>query len=146
MKKLILGFFVAVFVFGCAATNNNESKLFNSYSEYKNLTNKNNISQVATQYFSKTLLRGNYQTNPDAASQLLFHDYMLTIDSHIEKTDGLNGCMIINGFDEEQTPIIFSLEYIMNNKKWLISEIHVVFVASFNDFKKEVKCPGEFFS
>jgi len=40
--------------------------------------------------------------------------------------------------------MLFSLKYIKNNGRWLIEEIHVVFIESINDFSKEAKCPESY--
>lgn len=146
MKNMLLGFIAFLIIAGCATTNNSPSVLFQAYSQYKESANKNNINKVATKYFSQSLLGESYLTNPDATSQLLFKNYMVTTDGYYEKVNALNGCLTINGYDEEKAPLIFSLKYILNNGDWLISEIHVVFIESANDFSKDAKCPSEYFN
>ena len=144
MKHILLSFIAVLFVASCATTNNNLSVLFQAYSNYRESAHKDNIREVATNYFSQSLLGESYQTNPDAISQLLFKDYMATTDSYYEKIKASNGCLTINGYDEENAPLIFSLKYILNNERWLISEIHVVFIESTSDFSKGARCPGEY--
>lgn len=144
MKNILMSFVAALFIASCATTNNSSSVLFQAYSQYKESTNKNNIREVADNYFSQSLLGESYLTNPDATSQLLFKNYMVTADSHYERVNSPNGCLTINGYDEENAPLIFSLKYISNNGHWLISEIHVVFIESTYDFSKDAKCPGEY--
>ena len=144
MKNILLSFFTVLFIAGCATTNNGSSVLFQAYSQYKESTNKNNINEVADKYFSQSLLGEGYLTNPDAISQLLFKNYMVTTDGYYEKINSLDGCLTINGYDEENAPLIFSLKYILKNGHWLISEIHVVFIENTDDFSKDAKCPSEY--
>jgi len=144
VKNILLSFIAALFIASCATTNNSSSVLFQAYSQYKESANKNNISEVATKHFSQSLLGKNHLTSSDAPSQLLFNSYMVSIDSYYEKTNVLDGCLSVNGYDEENAPLIFSLKYTLSNGRWLISEIHVVFIESDNDFSKNAKCPSEY--
>jgi len=144
MKSTLIGFIAILFIASCATTHKAPSILFQTYSKYKESTNENNIKEIANIYFSQSLLGKNYLTNPDATSQLLFKDYMITIVNHYEQIKFQNGCLTINGYDEENAPLIFSLKYILKNGNWLIDKIHVVFIESKNDFSQEAKCPKSY--
>jgi len=139
-----MSFITIMFIAGCATTHTASPVLFQEYSKYNESTNKNNIKEVANIYFSQSLLGENYKTNPDATGQLLFKNYMVAVVNHHEQVNSKNGCLIINGYDEEKAPLIFSLKYILNNGHWLIDEIHVVFIESENDFSKKAKCPESY--
>lgn len=141
---MLLIFFSVLFIAACATTHNGSSVLFQEYSKYKESTSIDNINEVADKYFSQSLLGEGYLTNPDATNQLLFKNYMTTIDGYYEKVNSLDGCLTINGHDEENAPLIFSLKYILNDGRWLINEIHVVFIESADDFRKDAKCPSEY--
>ena len=144
MKNTLISFITILFIASCATTYRAPPVLFQTYSQYKESTNENNINEVANIYFSQSLLGEDYLTNLDATSQLLFKDYMITTDNHYEQVNSQNGCLTINGYDEEKAPLIFSLKYILNNGHWLIDKIHVVFIESKNDFSKEAKCPESY--
>lgn len=144
MKNTLISFLTILFIASCASTYRDPPVLFQTYYQYKESTNENNIKEVAKIYFSQSLLGKNYLTNPDATSQLLFKDYMITTANHYEQINYQNGCLTINGYDEEKSPLIFSLKYILNNGHWLIDKIHVVFIESKNDFSKDAKCPESY--
>lgn len=143
MKGVLSSLVFALFITGCA-TVHDPSLLYGEYSHYENGVNKNNIIEVASNFFSPSLLGNEYQTDPDATSQLLFKNYMVSTDSHYESANDLEGCLTINGYDEENFPLIFSLKYISRKGHWLIDNIHVVFVESKEDFSSSAKCPSEY--
>jgi hypothetical protein len=144
LKNILLSCVVTLFIASCASISNNHSVLFQRYSQYKVSADKNNIINIASKYFSRSLLGNDYSKNLDASDQLLFKNYMTKIDSHFEKINVQSGCLTINGYDEENAPLIFSLKYVSDNGVWLISKIHVVFVKSTNSFSKSAKCPSEY--
>lgn len=144
MKNIIFFLIFSLFITSCATLNNSQSVLYKEFTKYESSANKNNIIEVASNFFSPSLLGSNFQDNPDAASQLLFKNYMLNTDGHFEKINKQEGCLTINGYDEENLPLIFSLKYISNNNQWLIDEIHVVFVENKSDFSSSAKCPSDY--
>lgn len=144
MRNILFWLCFSLLSTGCATIHNSSSMLYQQYSQYESIANKNNIIEVAGNFFSQSLLGDNYRTNPDAASQLLFKDYMITTYSHHEKMNEQNGCLAINGYDKNNAPMILSLKYISNNDRWLIDKIHVVFVENENGFVSNAKCPDEF--
>ncbi len=141
MKNTLISIATILLVASCATTNRTPPILFQTYSQYKESTNEKNIKKLATIYFSQSLLGENYLTNPDATSQFLFKNYMTSTVNHYEKLNSQNGCLTINGYDEEKAPLIFSLKYIFKDGHWLIDKIHVVFIENINNFSKEAKCP-----
>ncbi|MCF6336712.1 MAG: hypothetical protein L3J84_01990 [Gammaproteobacteria bacterium] len=144
MKNTLISFIAILFIASCSTTHKVPSVLFQTYSKYKESTNENNIKEVASVYFSQSLLGKNYRTNSDAIRQLLFKDYMISIVNHHEQVKFQNGCLTINGYDEESAPLIFSLKYLLKDGRWLIDKIHVVFIESKNDFNQEAKCPKSY--
>lgn len=144
MKNAFFCLILSLFITSCATLRDPQPVLYQEFSQYKNIANENNIIELASRFFSPSLIGNNYQDNPDVVSQLLFKDYMVITDSHFEKITEQEGCLAINGYDKEKSPLIFSLKYISNNNHWLIDEIHVVFVENKSDFPNSVKCPSDF--
>lgn len=144
MRKWFFYLTFTLFITGCAATHSTSSVLYEEFVQYKSGANKNNIIEVADHFFSSSLLGKNYRENPDAVSQLLFKNYMVNTYSHHEKKNGQGGCLTINGYDEEGSPLIFSLGYVYSGNRWLIDKIHVVFVEDEKGFTNSAKCPDEY--
>jgi len=143
MKHLLPLLAAALLMVGCASTNDRSSVLFQAYSQYKTATNGENIKELAERYFTPSLLGESHPTNPDATRQLLFKNYMASEDSHFEKSDSQEGCLTINGYDEDKEPVIIRLKYVSDQEGWLIDEIHIALVESRDDFSKEARCPTE---
>lgn len=144
MKNVLFYLVLALSITSCATVHKASSVLYQEFSQYENGANKNNIIELADTFFSSSLLGKNYQANPDAISQLLFKNYMVNTHSHYEKMNGQESCLTINGYDEESSPVIFSLKYISSNGHWLIDEIHVVFVEDEKGFANSANCPSEY--
>lgn len=144
MKNVLFRLVLALSVTSCANVHNSTPVLYQEFSQYENGANKNNIIEVASTYFSPSLLGKNYQTDPDATSQLLFKNHMVKTHSHHEKIDKQEGCLAINGYDEESSPLTFSLKYVSSNGHWLIDKIHVAFIEDEKDFANSAKCPNEY--
>jgi len=141
MNKTILGFISILILISCAVGNKPLHTLYHSYTLYNESMNENNIKDDAKIYFTQSLLGDDYTTNPDASSQLLFKNYMHSVVNHHEEIKNKNGCLTINGYDKEKSPVIFSLKYINNNGNWLIDKIHIVFIESIKDFSDKAQCP-----
>jgi len=143
MKKIIFSLTLSLLIMSCSNVHNS-SELYREYSRYNKSASKSNIIEVASNFFSPNLLGTNYRSNPDAVSQLLFKNYMANVGNHHEKKNVHDGCLTINGYDEENAPLIFSLKYISLDGRWLIDNIHVVFVENENEFSSSAKCPSEY--
>lgn len=154
MKNVCLAVLIFCTLVGCATTGcatpappaspAPTQPLYDAYYYYSQNANRDNIIDVASKYFSPTLLGENYKTNPDASSQFLFKNYMQEATNHYEKVNDQSGCLTINGFDADQYPVMFSLGYALIDNTWLIDQIHVVFVKSEKDFVAQAKCRSEF--
>lgn len=144
MKQLSALFVATLLLFGCATTQPTSAKLFAAYSEYKVSTDEKNITQLATRYFAPSLLGEKHADDPDAPPQLLFKNYMAREDSHFERSNRTEGCLTINGFDQDNEPVIISLKYVADRERWLIGEIHVLLVENPGHFSKTARCPDEF--
>jgi hypothetical protein len=142
MNKYLFLIFLTLSITNCTTMQNSTSVLYDKYYQYDRIASKSNIIEVAEDFFSPSLLGKNYQTNQETINQLLFKNYMVVEDSHHEQINEQKGCLTINGYDEENTPLIFSLKYILKNSRWLIDRIHVVFIDDVSDFVNSAKCPS----
>lgn len=142
MAHRLLFLIVALLMTACASAGRDPAVLYPIYSQYKAESNKENIIELAEQYFTPSLLGKNYRTNPAARQQLLFKDYMASEDSHFEAVDSQTACLTINGYDVDKAPLIISLRYLAVDQRWLIDKIHVAFIEDRADFSKSARCPA----
>ena len=131
-------------VIGCASVQE-PNTLFEAYSDYFSVTDRNNIISIADEFFSPELLGEHYKSDPDAAGQLLFKSYMHDVHSHFERIEDNAGCLVVNGYTPEQEPVVFSLKYSPGASGWLIDGIHVSFVDSSSDYPQSAVCPADYF-
>ena len=144
MKNIFISLVLILFSSSCSFANNSQSStLYSTFLKYENTVNEINIIEVAADFFSSEILKRSGEDD-SYTEQLLFKAYMTTKDSHFEKVNTEQGCLTINGYDEDNAPIIFSLKYIPNNESWLIDEIHIAYFDSEKDFTKSAKCPTDF--
>ena len=141
MKYILI--LAALFLVACATISKDEP-LYSAYSKYKAEANKENIGALSSVYFSAELLKGKNTSNPEIQKQLLFKDYMAVTRNHFERINGTQGCLTVNGYDSEKVPLIFNIEYLRVNEKWMIKAIDVQLVNSEHEFRNMATCPYEY--
>lgn len=141
MRYILL--FAVLFIISCA-TITPENVLYKQFTAYSLEANEDNINTIYSRYISSDLLSGEKTISSDASRQLLFKDYMKRYFNHFERIQGGQGCLTINGYDSENMPLTFNIEYAMENKKWLIEEIDILFVNDVTEFSETAKCPREY--
>ena len=134
---------IALFIAACATISEN-GVLYDTFSDYSFEANSENIESISYKYFSADLLRNKNIRNSEISSQLLFKDYMTVTHSHLEKISGNEGCLTVNGFDDEKMPLAFNIEYIKNSEKWFIKAIDILFLDNKAEFSSKPKCPYEY--
>ena len=118
------------------------SSLYSKYTMYSAEANKDNIRKLYPKYFSANVVGSESTDDPEVIEQLLFKDYMKKNFNNLEMIAGNKGCLTVNGFDAENQPISFNLEYVFYNNEWLINDIHVLFLDDSSKFQSIARCPG----
>ena len=144
MRAVFLSCLLLPLIVGCASVKGSKT-LYGAYSDYVSIADRNNIIDVADDFFSRNLLGEGYRSNPDAANQLLFKNYMSNTHSHFESIENDVGCLIVNGTTAEGEPVVFSLKYSAGSTGWLIDGIHVGFVETVSAYPKIASCPADYF-
>ena len=144
MKGIVFFILTTLAVAGYAADDASSAVLYEAYSRYHEEVTADNLVAVAGDYFSPSLLGSEILEDPDSVGQLLFKDYMASQDSHHEALFNNEGCLVVNGYDREGEPVVFSIKYMSGEDSWLMSGIHVAFVGSSSDFADRAKCPSEY--
>ncbi len=65
------------------------------------------------------------------------------IESHFQSIKNNIGCLTINGYGENNKPIILSIKYLNENKNWGIDFVEVYYADSNKEFQNKAICPGE---
>lgn len=135
--KYIVSAAVSLALLGCAATQ--PVSLYQTYTDYSNQINAENVEQLAPVYFSSSLLPKSFN-DATVTQQLLFKNMMVKQLGHAELITGDTGCLAVAGQDSEQQPLQFNLAYRSENDKWLINKIHVVFLEQLTELKPITNC------
>ena len=133
---------LATFLAGCVAPGSAVETIYSSYRAYKEASNQQNIIEIAPSFFGSNLLGDDYRSDPYVADFLLFKQSMSREVSHYEKALAHRGCLTINGYNENNELVIFSLEYSLLGDKWLISTIHIIYDEK-QPFDRAL-CPDEY--
>lgn len=136
MQVIIL--IVTALIVGCSTS----QPLKNAYSDYSTKANENNILELAPEFFSANILEEDYKALSYMPEFLLFKNAMKKHHSAFEKNDTKKGCLIVNGFNDKNEKVIFSLEYVKPSEKWLINFIAAIYDEK--DFSEKALCPDEF--
>lgn len=136
MKVILVA--ITALIIGCSTS----QPLYDSYSDYSEKTHNSNIIELAPQYFSDNILEEGYETLSYMPDFLLFKKSMKQQHSHFEKSKNQKGCLVVNGFNDKNEKVIFSLEYVKPSEKWLINFIAAIYDEK--EFSKKALCPNEF--
>ncbi len=140
--KIPLLLFAACFMASCASIENEpDDTLYSKYVMYSSEADEDSIKVLYSKYFSNDLLGSESINDPEVVEQLLFKEYMKNYSNHVEKIANRAGCLTVNGFDEENKPITFNLEYTAYHGQWLISDIHILFLDDESKFLDIARCP-----
>ena len=135
--KYIVSAAAVLALIGCAATK--PVSLYQTYTDYSNQMNSENVEQLAPAYFSSNLLPTSY-SDASVTQQLLFKNMMAKPLQHQELITGNSGCVAVVGQDNEQQPLQFNLAYRAENDSWLIDQVHVVFLEQFTELQAITNC------
>ena len=135
--KYIVSAAALLVLLGCTATK--PVSLYQTYTDYSNQMNSENVEQLAPAYFSSNLLPTSY-SDASVTQQLLFKNMMAKPLQHKELITGNSGCVAVVGQDNEQQPLQFNLAYRAENDSWLIDQVHVVFLEQFTELEPITHC------
>ena len=135
--KYIVSAAALLVLLGCTATK--PVSLYQTYTDYSNQMNSENVEQLAPVYFSSSLLPKSF-SDSSVTQQLLFKNMMAKPLQHQELITGNSGCVAVVGQDNEQQPLQFNLAYRAENDSWLIDQVHVVFLEQFTELEPITNC------
>lgn len=61
--------------------------------------------------------------------------------NHYQVIENTKGCLTINGFDKDNSPVSLYVEYTNENKKWLLSFVEIYYLDTPNQFMHKGVCP-----
>jgi hypothetical protein len=135
--KYIVSAAALLVLIGCTATK--PVSLYQTYTDYSNQMNAENVEKLAPVYFSSSLLPKSF-SDSSFTQQLLFKNMMAKPLQYQELITGNSGCVAVVGQDNEQQPLQFNLAYRAENNSWLIDQVHVVFLEQSIELQPITNC------
>ncbi|MFK5950262.1 MAG: hypothetical protein QM500_15990 [Methylococcales bacterium] len=140
MKHLIIIVFI-VSVFSCVSVKKDVS-LFDEYKLYVFSINENEAVFLKNMLSSE--VRNKIKLTGEDAFPILssFHGVLKEVTGQYQLINNNKGCLTVNGYDENKSPVSLYIEYINENSKWLLSYVEVFYLDSPKEFKNRGVCPA----
>ena len=142
MNKYLTLIFTLFLAVACSSVPTTEHQLYDLYSEYLSKANADNLFEIVPSYFSVSLLNKGDLKDPHQKSFFLFENSIANEINHYETVRNGVGWLTINGTDQANHAVVFSLEYISSGEAWLINEIHVIYGEDIP--MTQATCPNEY--
>jgi len=133
---------IALFVSSCASTKGSP-ELFESYKTYSNKTIKNKQTFVMGLLSKKRVEEIKKSGEKEFPVLSEFPRVLSKIESHYQKIEKNQGCLTINGYGENNKPIILSIAYLYESKIWVINFVEIYYADSEKEFINKGVCPSE---
>ncbi|MGR5079003.1 hypothetical protein [Photobacterium swingsii] len=122
----------------------NSASLTSAYNDYLKGLTFQNIENNYSQYFSDILV-GDIDISDDyLKKQLMFKESMKSIDELNETLYSNYGCLTVNGFDFDNQPMSFNIEYTKESPRALIKAVDILLLESKLEFSNKAVCPKEY--
>lgn len=141
MKRILL-IILYISIASCASTK--ESKdLFGNYNTYS-IKIKNNKVKFIMSMLSKDKAQKIKALGAKEFPVLSEFSHVLhKIESHYQSIENNIGCLTINGYGENNKPIVLSIKYLYEDKNWGVDFVEVYYADSKNEFQNKSVCPSE---
>lgn len=130
-------------LFGCTSKPISDVDLYEAYTQLSKLVDSGNILVNRNKYFSSTYLSEVDIKDKKSLFLLKLSRYIETTDSHYQKLNGNLGCLTINGFDNEKSPVSLFVEYKKENTSWYVNYMYLNFIENKSEFINDAVCPKD---
>ncbi len=141
MKRLFI-LMLALFITSCATTKES-SGLFESYKTYSNKIIKNKSNFIMSMLSKKRVEEIEKLGEKEFPVLSEFSKVLYKIESHYQKIGKNQGCLTINGYGKNNKPIVLSITYLNENKRWVINFVEIYYADSTKEFHVKGICPSE---
>lgn len=153
MKKKYLSYiFTIFFLFGCSHTTNKENNSpIHRYNEYVAVLSKESYENLLKKYWARSfaseslsLLLDKSEKNMLDRNSVIFSinfpKDMRSIVFQKKTVNNKTACVLVAGISEEKTPMTFNITYTMEDKNWLIQEVHATFLKESDSYPNKPDC------
>lgn len=128
---------------GCSTLKTEEIQLYDIYNKLSHEAIDGDIVTNRYKYFTAKYLK---EVSPDDINSvflLKLSNYIHQEISHYKMLNNTNGCLSINGTDENKEPLSLHIEYKLENGIWLVNYIFVHFLENTNSYVINAACPRD---
>ncbi len=128
---------------GCAVKPSANTELYEMYVQLSNSVNSNNIATDKEKFFSTTYLSEVIDDDEKSLFLLKIPSYIKTVDSHFQKFNYEQGCLTVNGFEENSEPVSIFVEYKKEFNRWRVNYMYLNMIENKREFVNKAVCPNE---
>ncbi|MEP4546669.1 MAG: hypothetical protein ABJ000_10865 [Saccharospirillum sp.] len=154
MKEVSVVASITLLLGGCAANTSHEEQPCTLYQEFRDFQH---LVETDLPTAKKTKVAADYVKVIEEADARMPEEFrspffenlayqFKTVDSHFEAIDGSQGCLTINGLNQEGDPESLSLYYVQEKGVWVFDYIMTSAHESVQEYYGEATCPeaGEY--
>lgn len=141
MKQIFI-LIITIILVSCATIKENKG-LFESYNTYVNEIRKHQSNFILSMISKKRVNKINSLGEKEFPVLSSFPNVLFKIKSHYQKLENNKGCLTINGYGKNNNPILVSIKYLYENKKWVIDFVEIYYTDSAKEFQTKGICPNE---
>jgi len=141
MKHLIIIIFALVLL-SCAVTDEKVG-LFERYNSYKSeiIKQKSNLILPMLSENRRNQIKSLGEKEFPILSS--FPNILHKNVNHYTKIKNKIGCLTINGYGENNSPIVLSIKYLYENNEWLVDFVEIYYADLAKEFQTKGICPSE---
>ncbi len=128
---------------GCATYKPKNIDLYEEYVRLSAAVKESLIEKKMSQFYTSSYLKEVNLNDEKSLFLLNLPNYMEKVESHYQKISGDNGCITVNGFEQNGDPLTLYLEYKNSNDLWLVNYIYLSLLDNKNKFVNKAVCPTE---
>jgi hypothetical protein len=131
---------------GCASLKERSPGIYAAFSRYHEAVVAGEVLSRRAEFFTSTALQDIDIGSESDAMELSVGAYIAVEQSHHEKSAPERGCLTINGYQANGSPVMLFIEYKQAGRNWLMNytNVHLPPKEGFAGFVDKALCPDEF--
>jgi len=130
---------------GCASLKEQSPGIYAAFSRYHEAVVAGEVLTRRAEFFTSTALQEIDISSESDAMELLLGSYIAVEQSHHEKVSPERGCLTINGYQANGSPVMLFIEYKLAGRNWLMNftNVYLPQKEGFTGFINKALCPDE---
>jgi hypothetical protein len=134
---------ISLLVTGCAEPGSGDINLHDIFVQQVSAEKNQTIIQSRERFFTQKFLENIDPEDNKSLSLLTLTEAVEREVSYFQAIHDDRGCLSINGLQTDQTPVVFHLEYRIENGLWRVNYMLLHFPESEQDYVSTALCPDQ---